>query len=67
MAIKIAINGFGRIGRLVLRAIIESNRKDVKVIAINDLGTPHSNAHQQIQGTEGQGQAKARPCSTICG
>ena len=45
MAIKIAINGFGRIGRLVLRAIIESNRKDVKVIAINDLGTPDSNAH----------------------
>jgi len=45
MAIKLAINGFGRIGRLVLRAIIESNRKDVKVIAINDLGTPDSNAH----------------------
>jgi glyceraldehyde 3-phosphate dehydrogenase len=43
--IKIGINGFGRIGRLVLRAIIESNRKDVKVIAINDLGTPDSNAH----------------------
>ena len=45
MAIKLAINGFGRIGRLVLRAIIESNRKDVKVIAINDLGTAGSNAH----------------------
>ncbi|MEE3165638.1 MAG: type I glyceraldehyde-3-phosphate dehydrogenase [Pseudomonadota bacterium] len=45
MAIKLAINGFGRIGRLVLRAIIESNRKDVKVIAINDLGTADSNAH----------------------
>ena len=45
MTIKLAINGFGRIGRLVLRAIIESNRKDVKVIAINDLGTAGSNAH----------------------
>ena len=45
MAIKLAINGFGRIGRLVLRAIIESNRKDVKVIAINDLGSAASNAH----------------------
>lgn len=45
MAIKVAINGFGRIGRLSLRAIIESNRNDVEVVAINDLGSPEFNAH----------------------
>ncbi|PPR77671.1 MAG: Glyceraldehyde-3-phosphate dehydrogenase 1 [Alphaproteobacteria bacterium MarineAlpha2_Bin1] len=45
MVTRIAINGFGRIGRLVLRAIQESNRKDLKVIAINDLGSAESNAH----------------------
>ena len=38
MAVKVAINGFGRIGRNILRAIIESGRTDIKVIAINDLG-----------------------------
>ena len=45
MAIKIAINGFGRIGRNVLRAIAESGRTDVEVVAINDLGPVESNAH----------------------
>jgi glyceraldehyde 3-phosphate dehydrogenase len=45
MAVKIAINGFGRIGRLVLRALAESGRKDVEVVAINDLGSVKSNAH----------------------
>ncbi len=45
MAIKVAINGFGRIGRLVLRGIIESKRKDINVVAINDLGTGEANAH----------------------
>ena len=45
MAIKVAINGFGRIGRLALRAIIESNRKDINVVAINDLGSSEFNAH----------------------
>lgn len=45
MAIRVAINGFGRIGRLSLRAIIESNRSDVEVVAINDLGSPEFNAH----------------------
>jgi glyceraldehyde 3-phosphate dehydrogenase len=45
MATKVAINGFGRIGRLVLRAIIESGRKDVEVVAINDLGPVETNAH----------------------
>ena len=38
MTVKVAINGFGRIGRLVLRAIIESKRNDINVVAINDLG-----------------------------
>ena len=45
MVTRIAINGFGRIGRLVLRALEESARKDLKVIAINDLGSSESNAH----------------------
>ena len=45
MTVKVAINGFGRIGRNVLRAIIESGRTDVEVIAINDLGPVETNAH----------------------
>ena len=45
MTIKVAINGFGRIGRNVLRAIIESGRKDIEVVAINDLGPVETNAH----------------------
>ncbi|SDE18264.1 glyceraldehyde 3-phosphate dehydrogenase [Paracoccus isoporae] len=45
MAVKVAINGFGRIGRNVLRAIIESGRDDIEVIAINDLGPVETNAH----------------------
>jgi glyceraldehyde 3-phosphate dehydrogenase len=45
MAVKVAINGFGRIGRLVLRAAIESGRDDVEVVAINDLGSVEANAH----------------------
>ena len=45
MAIKLAINGFGRIGRLVLRGIVESGRTDVEVVAINDLGSTEMNAH----------------------
>ncbi len=43
--VKVAINGFGRIGRNVLRGIIESGRKDIEVIAINDLGPVETNAH----------------------
>lgn len=42
---KVAINGFGRIGRNVLRAIAESGRKDIEVVAINDLGPVETNAH----------------------
>src|SRR5215208_2990770 len=45
MAVKVAINGFGRIGRLVLRAAVESGRDDVEFVAINDLGSPEANAH----------------------
>ena len=45
MAIRVAINGFGRIGRNVLRAIAESGRKDIEVVAINDLGPVETNAH----------------------
>jgi glyceraldehyde 3-phosphate dehydrogenase len=45
MAIKVAINGFGRIGRIVLRALHEQNRKDIQVVAINDLGSVETNAH----------------------
>ena len=45
MTVKVAINGFGRIGRLVLRAIIESKRDDINVVAINDLGSVEANAH----------------------
>ncbi|KQI68622.1 glyceraldehyde 3-phosphate dehydrogenase [Loktanella sp. DSM 29012] len=45
MAVKVAINGFGRIGRNVLRAIVESGRTDIEVIAINDLGPVETNAH----------------------
>jgi glyceraldehyde 3-phosphate dehydrogenase len=45
MTVKVAINGFGRIGRLVLRAIVESGRDDVTAVAINDLGSVEANAH----------------------
>lgn len=45
MAVRVAINGFGRIGRNILRAIIESGRRDIEVVAINDLGPVETNAH----------------------
>src|SRR4051794_27382223 len=45
MAVKVAINGFGRIGRNVLRAIHESGRTDIEVVAVNDLGPVETNAH----------------------
>jgi len=45
MAIRVGINGFGRIGRLVFRAAMESKRRDVQFVAINDLGSPADNAH----------------------
>lgn len=45
MTVRVAINGFGRIGRNVLRAIIELGRTDIEVVAINDLGPVETNAH----------------------
>ncbi len=45
MTVKVAINGFGRIGRNVLRAIVETERTDIEVMAINDLGSVETNAH----------------------
>jgi glyceraldehyde 3-phosphate dehydrogenase len=45
MAIKVSINGFGRIGRNILRAIVESGRTDIEVVSINDLGPVETNAH----------------------
>ena len=45
MTVKVAINGFGRIGRNVLRAILESGRTEIEVVAINDLGPVETNAH----------------------
>src|SRR5476651_1504241 len=45
MAVRVAINGFGRIGRNIMRAIMESGRKDIEVVAINDLGPVETNAH----------------------
>ncbi len=45
MTVRVAINGFGRIGRNVLRAIVESGRTDIEVVALNDLGPVETNAH----------------------
>jgi glyceraldehyde 3-phosphate dehydrogenase len=45
MAVRVAINGFGRIGRNVLRAVVETGRDDIEVVAINDLGPVETNAH----------------------
>ena len=45
MVVRVAINGFGRIGRNILRAAVESGRKDIDVVAINDLGPAETNAH----------------------
>src|ERR1700682_5201526 len=45
MTIRVAINGFGRIGRNVLRAIAEAGRTDIEIVGINDLGPVETNAH----------------------
>ena len=45
MTVRVAINGFGRIGRNILRAIVENGRKDIEVVALNDLGPVETNAH----------------------
>ncbi len=44
MAVRVGINGFGRIGRLVLRAAMEAKRRDIVFVAINDLGSAEANA-----------------------
>jgi len=63
MAVRVAINGFGRIGRLVLRAMMESGRKDIEIVGINDLGPVETNAHlfryDSVHGTF-QGDVKTR-------
>jgi glyceraldehyde 3-phosphate dehydrogenase len=65
MVTKVAINGFGRIGRLALRAIVESKRKDIEVVAINDLGTPDFNAHLlQYDSVHGQFPYKVKSSKT---
>jgi glyceraldehyde 3-phosphate dehydrogenase len=59
MALRVAINGFGRIGRLVLRSIIEHGRTDIEVVAINDLGPIETNAHLlRYDSTHGRFPAK---------
>ena len=63
MAVRVAINGFGRIGRLAMRAALESGRNDVEFVAINDLGTPDVNAHLlQYDSVHGRfpGEVKAK-------
>ncbi len=45
MAVRVGVNGFGRIGRLVLRAALEAKRKDIVFVAVNDLGSAEANAH----------------------
>src|SRR6201986_5304541 len=45
MSVRVAINGFGRIGRNILRAIVEADRHDIEVIAVNDLAPVGTNAH----------------------
>lgn len=65
MAVNVAINGFGRIGRLVLRGIIESGRKDINVVAINDLGSVEANAHMlQYDSVHGQLPVKVKATKT---
>jgi glyceraldehyde 3-phosphate dehydrogenase len=55
MTIKVAINGYGRIGRNILRALYESQRDDIQIVAINDLGTPAVHAHlTQYDSTHGR-------------
>ena len=51
MTIKVAINGYGRIGRNVLRALYEAGRKDIEIVAINDLGDANTNAHLTLYDT----------------
>ena len=61
MTVRVAINGFGRIGRLTLRAAIESQREDLEFVAVNDLGSVEMNAHLlQYDSTHGRFPRKVR-------
>ncbi|MBS0565285.1 MAG: type I glyceraldehyde-3-phosphate dehydrogenase [Proteobacteria bacterium] len=65
MTVKVAINGFGRIGRNVLRAIVESGRRDIEVVAINDLGPVETNAHLlRFDSVHGRFPAEVRTTAT---
>src|ERR1700720_2974051 len=70
MAVRVGINGFGRIGRNVLRAIAEAGRKDISVVAINDLAPVETNAHLlRFDSVHGRfaGQVKVEGDSLDCG
>src|ERR1700743_1342436 len=70
MTVRVAINGFGRIGRNVLRAIVETGRKDIEVVAINDLAPPETNAHLlRFDSVHGRfhGEVKVSGDSLDCG
>jgi glyceraldehyde 3-phosphate dehydrogenase len=70
MSVRVAINGFGRIGRNVLRAIIESGRDDIEVVAINDLAPVETNAHLlRFDSVHGRfpGEVKVNANSIDCG
>ncbi|MEA2957855.1 MAG: hypothetical protein QOJ58_3358, partial [Alphaproteobacteria bacterium] len=70
MSIRVGINGFGRIGRNVLRAIIESGRTDIEVVGINDLAPVETNAHLlRFDSVHGRfpGEVKVEGDSISCG
>jgi glyceraldehyde 3-phosphate dehydrogenase len=70
MTVRVAINGFGRIGRNVLRAIVENGRKDIEVVAINDLAPVETNAHLlRYDSVHGRfpGEVKVTDSSIDCG
>ena len=62
---RVAINGFGRIGRLTFRAFLESGRQDLDFVAINDLGSAEMNAHllefDSVHGRAGGGEPREAP------
>jgi len=70
MSVRVAINGFGRIGRNVLRAIVESGRHDIEVVAVNDLAPVETNAHLlRFDSVHGRfpGEVKVEGDSISCG
>src|SRR6201994_4419167 len=70
MSVRVAINGFGRIGRNILRAIVEGDRKDISVVAINDLAPVETNAHLlRFDSVHGRfpGEVKVSGDSIDCG